>query len=188
MNIQKTIVVGLLALLVFMTACEDFLYQEPRLSQTNELTLSTYEGLQAATLGAYTPLYSSDWYGRDFVVTSDLKGGNAKKGPISSGRFFTEYLWNNTPEASNGLWTRAYELINRVNNVLEVIKGGFSEPGVEQEDLDQLAAECKFLRGLAYFDLARMFCQPIAQGGIEQLGFTDCSDLQPGSTCPEYTG
>ncbi len=101
MNIQKTLVVGLLALLVFTTACEDFLYQEPRLSQTNELTLSTFEGLQNATLGVYTPLYSSDWYGRDFVVTADLKGGNAKKGPISSGRFFTEYLWNNTPDATS---------------------------------------------------------------------------------------
>ncbi|MFO7670572.1 MAG: RagB/SusD family nutrient uptake outer membrane protein [Bacteroidales bacterium] len=171
MNIQKTLVVGLLALLVFTTACEDFLYQEPRLSQTNELTLSTFEGLQNATLGVYTPLYSSDWYGRDFVVTADLKGGNAKKGPISSGRFFTEYLWNNTPDASHGLWTRAYDLIGRANNVLEVIDGGFEEAGVEQADIDQLAAECKFLRGLAYFDLARLFCQPIAQGsGASQLG------------------
>jgi hypothetical protein len=171
MNKQKIIIVGILALFVFTTACEDFLYQEPRLSQTNELTLATFEGLQAAVQGVYTPLYSSDWYGRDFPVVADLKGGNSKKGPISSGRFFTDYLWNNTPEASHALWTRAYELIARANNVLEVIDGGFEEPGVEQEDLDQLAAECKFLRGLAYFDLARLFCQPIAQGaGASQLG------------------
>ena len=102
MNKQKIIIVGILALFVFTTACEDFLYQEPRLSQTNELTLATFEGLQAAVQGVYTPLYSSDWYGRDFPVVADLKGGNSKKGPISSGRFFTPYLWNNTPEASQG--------------------------------------------------------------------------------------
>ena len=159
-----------MALLVFLTACEDFLYQEPRLSQTNELTLSTFDGLQAATLGAYTPLYSSNWYGRDFPVVADLKGGNSKKGPISSGRFFTPYLWNNTPQASHGLWTTAYNMIARVNNVLEVIDGGFEEVGVEQSDIDQIAAECKFLRGLAYFDLARLFCQPIAQVGGTALG------------------
>ncbi len=42
---------------------------------------------------------------------------------------------------------------------------------LRQEDIDQIAAECKFLRGLAYFDLARLFCQPIAQGsGASQLG------------------
>ena len=171
MNKQKSIIIGILALLVFSTSCEDFLYQQPKLSQTNELTLSTYEGLRASTLGAYEPLYRSTWYGRDFPVTADLKGGNSKKGPISSGRFFTEYLWNNTPQATNGLWRRAYQLIARVNNVLEVIEGGFEEPGVEQADLDQLAGECKFLRGLAYFDLARMYCQPISQGaGASQLG------------------
>lgn len=171
MNRQKTIIVGILALLVFLTACEDFLYQEPRLFQTNELTLATFEGLQSATLGAYTPLYSSDWYGRDFPVVADLKGGNSKKGPISSGRFFTPYLWNNTPESSHALWRRAYELIARANNVLEVIEGGFEEAGVEQADIDQLEAECKFLRGLAYFDLARLFCQPVSQGdGASQLG------------------
>jgi len=171
MNKQKTIIVGIVALLVFLTACEDFLYQEPRLSQTNELTLATFEGLQAATLGAYTPLYSSNWYGRDFPVVADLKGGNSKKGPISSGRFFTPWLWNNTPQASHGLWTTAYNMIARVNNILEVIDGGFEEAGVEQADIDQLAAECKFLRALAYFDLARLFCQPIAQGdGGSQLG------------------
>jgi hypothetical protein len=122
-------------------------------------------------MGAYTPLYTSTWYGRDFEVFSDLKGGNAKKGPISSGRFFTEYLWNNTPQATSGLWGTAYNLIARANNVLEVIEGGFEEAGVDQSDLNQLAAECKFLRGLAYFDLARMFCQPISQGsGAGQLG------------------
>ena len=171
MNKRKLIIVGIVTLLVFMTACEDFLYQEPRLSQTNELTLSTYDGLLAATLGAYEPLYRSTWYGRDFPVTADLKGGNSKKGPISSGRFFTEYLWNNTPQATNGLWQRAYQLIARVNNVIKVIDDGFEEPGVDQADLDQLVAECKFLRGLAYFDLARMFCQPISQGsGAGQLG------------------
>ncbi len=90
-----------------------------------------------------------------------LKVVTPKIGPISSGRFIEEYLWNNTPQASNGLWTRAYELIGRANNVLEVIDGGFEEPGVEQEELDQLAAECKFLRGLAYFDLARCFASPL---------------------------
>ncbi|MEZ5019668.1 MAG: hypothetical protein R2756_06040 [Bacteroidales bacterium] len=30
---------------LFTTACEDFLVKEPRLSQSNELTLSTFAGL-----------------------------------------------------------------------------------------------------------------------------------------------
>ncbi|MCF8226669.1 MAG: RagB/SusD family nutrient uptake outer membrane protein [Bacteroidales bacterium] len=160
MKTRNIIFLGLLAMVLSFTSCEDFLLQEPRLSQTNELTLSTYDGLQKATLGAYTPLYSANWYGRNFVVAADLKGGNAKISPLNSGRFRTEYLWNNTPTASHGLWTTAYNLISRANNVINVIEDGFEETGVEQEDLDHLAAECKFLRALGHFDLVRLFCQP----------------------------
>lgn len=171
MKTKNIIFLGLLAMVLGFTACEDFLYQEPRLSQTTELTLSTYDGLLKATLGAYTPLYSTGWYGRDFIVAADLKGGNAKISPLNSGRFRTEYLWSNTPTASHGLWTNAYNLISRVNNVINVIEGGFEEPGVSQEELDMLNAECKFLRGLAYFDLARLFCQPYSLNGpTDQYG------------------
>ncbi len=170
MKTKNIIILGLLAILLGFTSCEDFLYQEPRLSQTTELTLSTYDGLQKAVLGAYTPLYATNWYGRNFEVTADLKGGNSKISPLNSGRFRNEYLWINTPTATQYLWTTAYSLIARVNNVINVIEDGFEEAGVEQADLDRLNAECKFLRGLAYFDLARMYCQPYSAGGASDLG------------------
>jgi len=170
MNRKIYILIGLaVVLMLSATSCEDFLYQQPRLSQTTELTLSTYEGLQAATLGVYSPLYSASWYGRNFPVTADLKGGNAKISPLNSGRFRTDYLWNNTPDASHALWTRAYQAIARANNVINILEDGFEEVGVDQSDLDQLLGECKFIRGLAYFDLARLFCQPYSAGAT-QLG------------------
>ena len=170
MNKKIYILIGLaVVLMLSATSCEDFLYQQPRLAQTTELTLSTYEGLQAATLGAYSPLYSASWYGRNFVVTADLKGGNAKISPLNSGRFRTDYLWNNTPDASHALWTRAYQAIMRANNVINVLEDGFEEVGVEQSDIDRLLGECKFIRALAYFDLARLFCQPYS-AGTSQLG------------------
>jgi len=170
MNRKIYILIGLaVVLMLSATSCEDFLYQQPRLSQTTELTLSSYEGLQAATMGCYSPLYSASWYGRNFVVTADLKGGNAKISPLNSGRFRTDYLWNNTPDASHALWTIAYQAISRANNVINVIEDGFEEVGVDQADLDQLLGECKFIRALAYFDLARLFCQPYS-AGADQLG------------------
>ena len=160
---RLTIILVTLAV-VFTTACEDFLVKEPRLSQSNELTLSTYEGLNSATGGAYSQLCATGWYGAGFVITADMKGGNAKRGSVVSGRYVDEYLWNNRPGATSGLWEVAYSTIAKANNVIEVIDGGFSEAGVEQAQLDQLKGECLFLRGLAYFDLARMFCQPYSAG------------------------
>jgi hypothetical protein len=154
---------GLVSLLLLFSACEDFLTQTPKLEQTNELTLSTFRGLTSAAVGAYSPLYSTDWYGRDFEVTADLKSGNAKISPITSGRFQTEYQWANVSTSTIDLWSRAYDLIARANNVINALPG-FSEPGVTQDQLANLKGECLFLRALGYFDLVRFYAQQYSSG------------------------
>jgi hypothetical protein len=154
---------------LFVACSEDFLQQIPRLSQSNELSLSTYEGLNNATIGAYSLLCSQNWYGAGLVITADLKGGNAKRGPINSGRYVNEYLWNNTPTATLMLWDDAYSTIARTNNVINKIDGGFTEAGVDQEQLDQLKGECLFLRAISHWDLVRVYSQPYA-AGRENMG------------------
>ena len=155
-------IIGLLFLVAF-TSCENFLLQEPRLSQTNELTLSNFDGLEKSVAAAYSPLYSASWYGRSLVVTADLKGGNAKLSPISSGRFTTEYLWSNTEDVTSNLWAYAYMTIARVNNVLNALET-LDEPGITEEQTDQLKGECYFLRALAYHDLVRLYAQQYSSG------------------------
>lgn len=158
-------ILTMIAMVIMFDSCsKDFLNQVPRLSQSNELSLSTYEGLQNATIGAYSLLCSQNWYGAAFVITADLKGGNAKRGPINSGRYVNEYLWNNNPTATLGLWNDAYSTIARANNVINKIDEGFTEPGVSQEQLDQLKGECLFLRAISHWDLVRAYSQPYAAG------------------------
>jgi starch-binding outer membrane protein, SusD/RagB family len=155
----------LIILVGLSVACsEDFLMQVPRLSQSNELTLSTYKGLAAGTAGAYSALCANSWYGAGLVITADMKGGNGKRGSAQSGRYVDEYLWNNSPSSTSQLWTDAYATIAKVNNVINVIDGGFQETSITQEQLDYLKGECLFLRALSYFDLARIYCQPYVAG------------------------
>jgi len=172
MKTRSNILISLaLILLLSATSCEDFLYQEPRLQQTNELSLSTYDGLEKATLGTYESLYDPSWYGRNFIIYGDLRGGTAKISPLNSGRFRQTYLWNTTPTSAPVSWNFMYQLVSRANNVINVIEDGFEEPGVTPEMLEMLNAECKFLRALGHFDLARLYCQPVTQGdGPAQLG------------------
>ncbi len=164
----KHLILFLITFAVFFTACENFLVEEPRLSQSYELTLSSYEGLNNATGGAYSQLCSSSWYGCDLVIIAEMKGGNAKRGSVVSGRYTNEYLWNNRPGSTSDLWSVAYMTIAEANNVIKVIDDGFTETGVTQGKLDTLKGECLFLRGLAYFDLARMYCQPYSAGRDNQ--------------------
>jgi hypothetical protein len=150
--------------LALLTSCEGFLEEFPRLSQSNELTLSTYEGLNNATSGTYSKLCGPTWYGEDFVIVADLKGGNAKIGPVSSGRYFNEYFWINTEATTLMLWDDGYATIARANNIISKIDGGFSQAGITEEQLDQLKGENLFLRALAYWDLVRFYAQPYSAG------------------------
>jgi len=158
------IIAGIIVLGMLASCSEDFLEEFPRLSQSDQLTLSTFDGLNNATAGAYANLCHTNWYGAGFVITADLKGGNAKRGSVSSGRYIPEYFWTNNPDQTSNLWTTAYNTIARANNVINAIDAGFSETGVGQEDLDVLKGENLFLRALAHFDMARMYCQPYSAG------------------------
>ncbi|MFB6318547.1 RagB/SusD family nutrient uptake outer membrane protein [Saccharicrinis sp. FJH54] len=165
MKTKLIYVAGLLLFSVAFTSCnKDFLTEEPILQQTNEFTLSTFKGLNQATLGAYTPFVDVAWYGRNFILASDLRGGNAKISPKSSGRFRTEYQWGYNEGTAPGLWTTAYDAIARANNVINAIEDGFSEIEVEQQEIDNVKAECLFIRAIGHFDMVRLYAQPYAYG------------------------
>ena len=158
---KKYIVIALVALAA-TTGCKDFLVEEPILSQSNELTLGTYEGLDKAVAGAYAPLASTAWYGADFIIRHELKTSNGKKWigtSYDSGR--CNDLYNIIQDANNtsSLWGTAYYVISAVNNVLVNLEGKESST-VTAQDLNNLKAECLFLRALSHFDLVRTYAQP----------------------------
>ena len=158
---KKYILMPLVALAAF-TACQDFLVEAPVMSQSNELVLSTYEGLDKAVAGAYAPLASTSWYGADFVLINELKTSNGKKWIGSnwdSGRCNDLYNLNYNPNNTSALWGTAYYVISAVNNVLDNLEGK-ENPDVTAQDLNNLKAECLFLRALSHFDLVRTYAQP----------------------------
>jgi len=165
MKTRKIVSLLSLVLMIGISSCTDFLDQQPRLSQTNELSLSTFDGLNKAIVGAYSPLYDATWYGRDFIVNAEMRGGNAKASPKNSGRFRGAYLWTATPTATLGTWGTAYNLIARVNNIINALSG-FSETDVTAAELKNLEAEAKFLRALAYHDLVRTFALPYTNDSL----------------------
>ena len=79
---KKLLTIALLATLL-LTGCKDFLIKKPTLTQSNDMSLSDYNGLVAATAGAYGPLVSSTWYGANLILESEIRAGNAMN-PLSS--------------------------------------------------------------------------------------------------------
>ncbi|MFN8258114.1 MAG: RagB/SusD family nutrient uptake outer membrane protein [Bacteroidales bacterium] len=149
-------------LILFATSlfsCEDFLTREPVTSNSVELTLSDFDGMNKATIGAYSPLYSVNWYGASFPILADIKTDNAKSSPINTGRYQTDYSWIQDPANTSGLWATAYIAITSADNVLEALETYELKTGETQEQFDHLKAECLFIRALGHFDLVRLYAQ-----------------------------
>ena len=144
------------------TACNGFLHEEPLMKQSNELTYSTFDGLDKAGAALYTRMQSQYWYDGEFVLSSELRGGNAKN-PLSipgSGRFRNETQWNfNENTTLSGLWNYAYHTISYANNILNNIDAADNSTVTEQ-DVNNLKAEALFVRALCHFDLVITFAQP----------------------------
>ena len=145
-----------------LTGCKDFLTEAPVLSQSDKLTLSTYRGLDQATAGAYAPMASLNWYGADFILINELKTSNGKKyigTTYDTGRLNEWYNVNYTKTTTSAVWGSAYYVISAANNVLANLEGKESSE-VSAQDLDNLKAECLFLRAFSHFDLVRTYAQP----------------------------
>ena len=158
---MKKYIFTILAVAAVFSSCKDFLVEEPNLAQSTELTLSTFEGLDNATAGAYAPLASTNWYGAHFILDSEMQSGNGKRwiefSQYNSGRYTDQYSVHYTPNSTSPLWGQAYFVILSANAVLEHL----NDAGIEatEQEKNNLKAECLFLRALAHFDLVRVYAQ-----------------------------
>ncbi|MCR5351786.1 MAG: RagB/SusD family nutrient uptake outer membrane protein [Bacteroidales bacterium] len=152
------ILIGVAAL--GLTACNGFLDKAPVLSQSTEITLSDYAGLNKATAGAYDYLANSGWYGGERVLESEMRGGNGiKNADHNSNRYTTQMNWNYTADATSNLWAYGFITVSRCNNVIDNLEGKAID-GVTEQDLNNLKAECLFLRALSHFDMVTLYALP----------------------------
>ena len=145
-----------------LTACNGFLDKGPVISQSSELTLSDYAGLNKAVAGAYYFLGEKQWYGGERVLEAEMRSGNGIKcaGPKhNSNRYASQMNWNYTPDATSAFWEYAYTTISCCNNVLDNLEGK-EGADVTKQDLDNLKAEVLFIRALSHFDAVTLYALP----------------------------
>ena len=143
-----------------LSGCEDFLTREPQLQQSTDITMSTFSGLNDATHGAYYYIASSGWYGQSRVIDAEMRSGNGMKSTLkNSNRCTQAYNWNYTEDGTSGMWSTAYVTIAMANNVIDNLEGK-AVGDVTEQDLNNLKAECLFIRAFAHFCNVLTYGQP----------------------------
>ena len=158
-NIKNWLFVGTTAAL--MAGCDSRLDVKPTQSIEESTALATSQAVEVTLIGAYDGLSSGSLYGGAIQYSGDLLGDEAE---VRFGGTFAalDELWRKTLTTTNGqtqaTWLQAYSTINRANNVLA------SLDKVEASKKAKVEGEARFIRGLLYFDLVRLWSKTWGDG------------------------
>lgn len=146
--------IGVVGALLILSACNKQLDLKPHQSIEQSQAILTAQDVQSTLVGAYNRMGLSDLYGGGVFVYPDLMATQTDVSFNGTFQGLTQMadqaiLIDNTFVA--GTWQDAYQVINQANNVLANLSK------VAADDKDRTEGEAKFLRGLVYFDLARLF-------------------------------
>lgn len=138
----------------FFQACDNNLELEPYTALDASVGFKTKQDVDAALLGAYNSIQSSNYFGLQLQVLPDLYADNINH----TGTFPTyAQIFNRQVLADNsnigGLWNTVYVAVNRANNVIA------SVPTVKDPSFNANNAigEARLLRAFHYFNLVALF-------------------------------
>ncbi len=151
---KKLIYVTALSTAFVLGACNKALDLKPFQSIDQSQALLTAKDVQITLVGAYNALSNGNLYGGGIYVNADLMSTQPETEWTGTFQGLTQ-LVNQTIPINNGFvegtWLAAYSAINSVNNVLSALDK------VNASDKDRTEGEARFIRGLIYFDMVRLF-------------------------------
>lgn len=102
-------------------------------------------------------MQNSDWYGRYFVLVPDIMGEDVKQNASANrAKEWAEYNGSEVDFVPEEIWAEIYEGINITNSI---INADFTPPAAVEDDYNHILGQAHAMRGLAYFDLVRIFGQ-----------------------------
>jgi len=142
--------------ILFAWACNKKLDVQPQNSVTPD-QITTAEDVTALVFGAYSTLQNANAFGESYNTVTELL---FDAGNIDWAGTFAQYvdLHQKQTTVSNSLiyqvWANSYQTINVVNLALSKLDL------LDEEDRAAIEGECRFLRGLVYFQLVNMYAKP----------------------------
>ncbi|MEO2063130.1 MULTISPECIES: RagB/SusD family nutrient uptake outer membrane protein [Christiangramia] len=159
---NKIIYMALAVVLVTAGSCStDDLEPSLEQSKRSENAILSVGDMEGLIKGAYNRLSSSGYYGRDYLVTNEVRTTNVFSNG-NSGRFSTEAALAYLPN-STYIWDNAYGVI-AVANIL--IGTDVSTLEGDQAYGQHIQGQAYAIRALAHFDLLKTYGQQYVGGDL----------------------
>jgi len=154
MKKNRSIYITAICTALMLTACNKQLDLKPHQEIEQEQAILTSRDVEITLVGAYNRLGQADLYGGGVELYPDLLASQSVMRWQGTYQELTQIVGQTIPNDNTfitALWLDAYQVINQTNNVLA---------NIEKADEDiraDILGQAKFLRGLVYFDLVRLF-------------------------------
>lgn len=152
---KKNRIIFLGLFLLSLSSCKDFLDVKPSNSGEAANAINTPADAQVMINGLMRNMTSSDYYGRNFIMYGDVKGGDMTI--YSQGRGLDAlYTFNHTKTTNtySGFWAQMYYCILQANSLLNSIDK-LEANGVS--GFNTYKGQALTARALIYFDLVRLY-------------------------------
>lgn len=146
----------LIILFSFLAAC-DVLDVKPQSAIPASDAFKNKAGIEKGILGAYTPFQYLSYYGRTYLIFSDLAADNLNNPVDGTATDYREVDNNNIFPGNggiSGMWASAYESINIANNVIAKVPG---MGDMSDDEKNKALAELYFIRALNHFNVLTYF-------------------------------
>ncbi|HET9280173.1 MAG TPA: RagB/SusD family nutrient uptake outer membrane protein [Flavitalea sp.] len=154
MNIKLRIIISsMLALGLF--SCKKTLDVEPTNQVDASTSIKTPADAQIMINGIMRSMSSSDYYGRNFLLYGDAKGGDMTIPSQGRGQDGL-YTFNHSPSTGSysGYWSQIYFSLLQVNNLLQNIS---QLEAAGATGYNSYKGQALTLRAIMYFDLVRLY-------------------------------
>jgi len=172
----------LFAATAMTSSCSDFLDVKPTHAADVNSSITTTADAQVIMRGLMSKIASGSYYGRNFPLYGDIKGGDFTINSQGRGYDYL-YVFNHSAESNNysAIWTQAYHCIAQINNLLEQIEK--IKANGSTEDFNQYIGQALTARALIYFDLVRLYGEPYNENKAA-LGVPLTTELLPYDATP----
>ena len=184
-NIQSKLLFGL-CLLVCLCGCNSFLNVQPKGTVEQGKQFKDVQGYRDAMYGIYASMAQTSLYGKamsygfiDQVGQLFYDPYNGMADVYAATNF--KYTDQAISETVDGIWSKAYECIMYVNNVIENVE---KEEVGKDPDYTVIRGEAYALRAFLHFDLMRLFCDNIKiNSGAGGIPYSYSFDLKNKRIC-----
>ena len=168
---KKHIITTLILATVLFSGCKKLVELDPINSQPGSEALKSGTNVKGVLASAYNRLLNNQFLGGEVLRTNELYGDNVNFVNATGGapaQFVTRdfSLFN---QQGRDLWSAGYSAIGYSNIVIDAVDRNLFNDLTSVEKA-QLKAEALFIRGVAHFELVRLFAKPFTSNPTADLG------------------